>query len=130
MKLLTLLSVLLFFLSCSKSNQHSMKDQDQQALVKEYDAIQKIYASFTCEENIEWTIIGLGEKACGGHKEFIAYPNQINQEEFNKRILDYNKSEKDFNIKYNIISTCEAIIKPNRVVCQQGKPILVYNNIN
>ncbi|MFZ4263184.1 hypothetical protein ACFRAE_14180 [Sphingobacterium sp. HJSM2_6] len=128
MKLLTLAIALFLIFACSKSNQSTMKDHDQKQLIQEYEAIKKIYSSFSCEATMEWTIIGLGNRACGGFQEFLAYPDNIDQEKFKQQILDYNDMEKEFNINYNIVSTCESILPPHRVICKDGKALLVYNN--
>ncbi len=79
-----------------------------------------------CSDPSEWDIMELGSKACGGPVEYIAYPTELDGEGLDDLIEEYNQNEKDFNKKYNIVSDCKAIARLSGVTCEDGKPKLIY----
>lgn len=81
-----------------------------------------------CNDSKTWNFTALGHKACGGPKTYIAYPNSIDTKAFLELVKNYNTAEEAYNKKYSVISDCALVLPPNSVTCDNGKPVLVYNN--
>lgn len=107
------------------------KKQDEQTteydkLTTLYKEIEKLATNVSCTDATAWSFTPIGSKACGGPQSFIAYPNSIDTVAFLKKVDAYTKAEDQYNIKWNIISTCEAVATPKKVICVDGKATLVY----
>ena len=57
---------------------------------------------------------------------YIAYSKNIDTASFLEKIEKYTKAEKEFNIKWSIISDCSLAAVPITVECQNGYPTLIY----
>ncbi|PZX94146.1 hypothetical protein DOS84_05850 [Flavobacterium aquariorum] len=120
----------IFFLSCNNDNDSSQETENQN-LTKMYSEI--ISASMVnttpCTNPAEWSFTAIGSKSCGGPTGFIAYSLKINVQEFLKKVENYTKAEDAYNKKWGIISTCDMILPPTRVDCVNGRPTLMYSNL-
>ncbi len=104
----------------------SDQEKDHRALMDLFNVIQNLSYSVTCSDSSNWTFTAYGSKACGGPQGFIPYSKDINVLEFLKKVEEYTKNEKEFNIKWSIISTCDVPSQPKSVNCVNGIPSLVY----
>ena len=120
----------IFFFSCNNDDASSQETENQN-LTKMHDEI--ISASMVnttpCADPAEWSFTAIGSKACGGSTGFIAYSLKINVSEFLKKVENYTKAEDAYNKKWGIISTCDIVLPPTRVDCVNGKPILMYSDL-
>lgn len=120
----------IFFLSCNNDNDSSQETENQN-LTKMYSEI--ISASMVnttpCTNPAEWSFTAIGSKSCGGPTGFIAYSLKINVQEFLKKVENYTKAEDAYNKTWGIISTCDMILPPTRVDCVNGRPTLMYSNL-
>ncbi|HKO77174.1 MAG TPA: hypothetical protein VJU52_08155 [Flavobacterium sp.] len=85
--------------------------------------------STQCSNPAEWSFTAIGSKSCGGPTGFIPYSLKINVTDFLKKVEDYTKAEDAYNKKWGIISTCDIILPPTRVDCVNGKPTLMYSDL-
>ncbi|WP_199117413.1 hypothetical protein [Pedobacter sp. ASV28] len=107
------------------------KSQNQQELKQLFAKIKILAESSTCDNgNYELKFIGYGARGCGGPVGFLAYSSSIDINEFESLVSKYTELEKEYNKKWNVVSTCEVIMAPNAVTCKNGKPVLVYNSFN
>jgi hypothetical protein len=120
--------ILLF--SCN-TDDSSSKETETQNMAKMHDEIisTSMVNSTPCTNPAEWSFTAIGSKACGGPTGFIAYSLKINVTEFLKKVENYTKIQDAYNKKWGIISTCDIILPPSRVDCINGKPTLVYYDL-
>jgi hypothetical protein len=103
----------------------STKEFDQDLLRRLSEAVYFESGSNSCQSDDMWGIAGFGAKPCGGPAGYIAY-KKPNEQCFLKVLERYNQQSQLFNLKYQIISNCLVEPAPKSVVCEDGKPILLY----
>ncbi|HEU4791889.1 MAG TPA: hypothetical protein VFS71_19550 [Flavobacterium sp.] len=120
----------IFFFSCNNDDDSSQETENQN-LTKMYTEIisASMVNSTQCTNPAEWSFTAIGSKSCGGPTGFIPYSLKINVTEFLKKVENYNKAEDAYNKKWGIISTCDIILPPTRVDCVNGKPTLMYSDL-
>ena len=91
-----------------------------------FNEIQNLSYSVSCSNAGDWLFTEYGAKACGGPQGFIPYSSQINTVDFLQKVENYTQAEKDFNLKWGVISDCSIPNAPISVECQNGFPILIY----
>jgi hypothetical protein len=99
---------------------------EHSALMDLFIEIENLTYAETCSIASDWTFVAYGSKACGGPKGYIAYSKNIDTASFLEKIEKYTKAEKEFNIKWSIISDCSLAAVPITVECQNGYPTLIY----
>lgn len=124
---LILLTTICLAYACEKA---TTKDQtaDQKALQEMRQEIEDMIKDVHCEDADEWSFAPLGSKACGGPQQYIAYPLSIDTEALLALMAKYTKAEDTYNKKYGISSDCMMVTEPSDVICQEGKPVLIYYN--
>ncbi|HAH37089.1 MAG TPA: hypothetical protein DEQ87_17915 [Algoriphagus sp.] len=93
-----------------------------------YAEIKQTAESETCNNSNDWGYVALGSKPCGGPWEYIAYSKKINVDDFLKKVKQYNHLQAEDNKKNNRFSDCMFVGEPKGVRCENGKPILIYQN--
>ncbi|WP_158839978.1 hypothetical protein [Polaribacter sp. L3A8] len=91
-----------------------------------FNEIQDLAYSVSCLDANNWLFTAYGKKACGGAQGYMAYSSSIDTSSFLNKIATYTQAEKDFNVKWGIISNCSITKPPISVVCQNGYPTLKY----
>ncbi|WP_343328364.1 hypothetical protein [Polaribacter staleyi] len=91
-----------------------------------FNEIQELSYSVSCSDVSNWLFTAYGAKACGGAQGYIAYSATIDTTSFLNKIEIYTQAEKEFNVKWGIISDCSITKAPISVVCQNGYPTLKY----
>jgi hypothetical protein len=76
--------------------------------------------SFSCSETSGCSSIGIGAKPCGGPREFLPYPNNINISALQIKVAEYKKMEEAYNLQIGAISDCSVIIAPTKIGCVNG----------
>ncbi len=99
------------------------QEQDHRELMSLFDEIYQLSISVSCTNANDWTFTAYGSKACGGPQGYIAYSTQIDTATFLQKIEEYYNLEKAFNIKWNIVSTCDLVQSPKEIVCENGFPV-------
>ena len=120
---IVLLTLTLF--GCASSNETNNQLADRMALFDEKSAIQDLIFDTGCTEESECAYIGFGSKPCGGPWFYLVYDSSI-EEEVIARVEAYNIKEDEFNKKYGIVSDCSMALPPDRVACENGTCIPIY----
>ncbi|WP_010178873.1 DUF6970 domain-containing protein [Aquimarina agarilytica] len=100
--------------------------EEREVLNKMLAELKEISESVVCENATEWDFTAVGSKACGGPNGFIAYSTKIDVKDFLAKVAKYTKAEDDFNKKWGVVSTCDVLVPPSTIVCNDGKAILVF----
>ncbi len=102
------------------------QEEELEILKKMLAEIEAIADSVVCENAEEWEYTPIGSKACGGPSGFIAYSTKIDVPSFLEKVETYTKAEDDFNKKWGIVSTCDVLLPPNGIACDEGKAIFLF----
>lgn len=102
------------------------QEKDHQKLIALFDEIYNFQFSVSCTNASDWTFTAYGSKACGGPQGYMAYPSQTDTVVFLQKIEEYKKMEKEYNIKWKIVSTCDLPNQPKGVTCANGYPVFKY----
>ncbi|MEP5338098.1 MAG: hypothetical protein ABJL44_08380 [Algibacter sp.] len=105
--------------------EYTEQELDHQDLMSLFDELYELRYDFSCDNANDWSFAAYGAKACGGSQGYIAYPKEV-EVAFLEKVEAYTALEKEFNIKWNIVSTCDLPSQPTSVECQNGYPILKY----
>ena len=121
-KILTLFAILLLFQSfqCDDDVIQTNQSFDLVSLQQERQTILDYIATFTCDENASCSSIAFGSKACGGPQEFLVFPTSVDLNYLTEQVNNYNLMENAYNVTYNIISDCMAVLPPENIGCVNG----------
>lgn len=117
---------LLVFAACLKNKEVSNQETDQRVLTEMFEEISDIAMNVACDDASDWSFTPYGSKACGGPQGYVAYSNQIDVNAFLAKVAMYTEAEREYNIKWGIISTCDLPPQPVGVSCVNGEPVLNY----
>ena len=122
-----LFAICLTLVSCSNDDD-SARNKEQQNLDKMYQEIiaVSLVNSKPCTNATEWDFTAIGSKSCGGAIGYIAFSKTIDKTVFLAKVKAYTDAQAAFNIKWNIMSTCDIVLPPSSVDCVDGKPKLIY----
>ena len=96
-----------------------------QALYKEIDSLAGLYP---CDDVEEWQFTAIGDKPCGGPTGYIAYSSRLDIAGFFDKVETYTNLQREYNMKWNVVSDCMYVTSPNHIVCEDGKPKLVWDD--
>ncbi len=114
-----LLSMLLQSFQCDDDTTTNSTITPEMLTAKKQEIVNYI-ASFSCAEASSCNSIAFGAKPCGGPKEYLSYPNTVNQSTLESMVTDYNEMENKFNIETNAVSDCMQVLPPNTINCVNG----------
>jgi hypothetical protein len=119
--------ILIFSISLVFSCQtEDSEEQERQELTEMYNEIVEMVSDTSCTDPTEWSFTAIGSKSCGGPMGFIAYPLTIDVEDFLTLVADYTEAQRQFNLKWGIVSDCMVVLPPDEIICVDGAPQLVY----
>ncbi len=98
-------------------------DKKLEQLRQEIDVLAEQYP---CENPDEWRFAPIGHKSCGGPTAYIAYSTKLDTVSFLKKVETYTNVQKAYNEKWQVASFCDYLTPPSHVVCEDGKPTLVW----
>lgn len=104
----------------------SDQEKDYEVLLNYFKEITAFLDGMNCSNASDWSFIAYGAKACGGPQGYIAYPNSIDVKAFLEKIEIYTNMEKEYNTKWNISSDCWMVPTPSEIICENGKPKIIY----
>lgn len=120
-------SILVFsFAGCEEKDFSSSKEKDELEMSNLRREIDKMSNQVGCENSVDWKFVAIGSKACGGATGYVAYSNRINEALFLEKVAMFNQKQKAFNVKWNLVSDCMALLPPKSIECVNGKPQFVY----
>ena len=101
------------------------QENDYRDLMSLFDGLYELISSYSCNNASDWDFTAYGSKACGGPQGYIAYPKEI-EAAFLEKVKAYTEAERAYNLKWEIISTCDVPREPIGVECLNGYPVLKY----
>lgn len=124
-----LAALCVIFISCNNDDSNNKQEEDVKKLEKMYQEIVTLSQvnSQTCTDSKDWDFTAIGAKACGGPEKFIIYSKKINTAEFLVKVKTYTDARAAFNVKWNIVSTCDVPVAPDGIGCVDGKPVFLRN---
>jgi hypothetical protein len=76
--------------------------------------------SFSCANATGCLYIAFGAKPCGGPREYLVYPNTVDQAVLETMVNDYYEMDQQYNIESGASSDCMVVGPPNTVGCVNG----------
>lgn len=121
-KILTLFAIVLLFQSfqCEDDLDQPGQSFDLATLQQERQDILDYISTFSCDENASCSSIAFGSKACGGPQEFLVFPSTVDLDYLTEQVNNYNSMENSYNLTYNIVSDCMAVMPPENIGCIDG----------
>lgn len=124
---LIFVACLLFsFAACEEKDFSGWREKNELEMSNLRKEIEKMSNQVSCENPADWKFVAIGSKPCGGAAGYIAYSNKINEALFLEKVAIFNQKQQAFNVKWNLISDCMALLPPKSIDCVNGKPKLVY----
>ena len=92
----------------------------------QWSQILALAQSVPCEDPAQWAFTPYGNQACGGPQGYLAYPLTIDVDRFLNLVEQYRQAENQYNIDFNIVSSCALPVEPTGVDCVDQSAVLVY----
>ena len=121
MKLILLIIPLFLFTCGDTSGGLAMQEVEKRAMDKLKSELIILAENSISSEEYKCNFVGFGSKPCGGHWQYLIYSSSIDTIKFLAKVENYNKLEKEFNQKWDIISDCILVVPPDSVICEDGK---------
>lgn len=119
------LALVCLLFSCNK--EAVLTQEEENIKVEELAArIMGMTEGIACNDASDWAYTSFGSKPCGGPSGYIAYPNSIDRLAFLALVEEYRQATETYNQNWGLISDCAIMIAPKDIVCEAGKPVLVY----
>jgi hypothetical protein len=96
-----------------------------QLLTEKKQEIVNYIQSFSCANATGCLSIAFGAKPCGGPREYLVYPNTVNQTVLENMVNDYYEMDQQYNIETGAISDCMLVSPPNTVGCVNGSCTII-----
>ncbi len=114
---LVLLFIVLQSFQCDDDNVTNITPEQ---LEEKKQEILDYIASFSCENASGCNSIAFGAKPCGGPREYLVYPNSVNQSDLEVLVEEYYVMDNQYNIQTNAVSDCMVVGPPNTIDCVNG----------
>ena len=113
---IALLFVLLPSFQCDEEDNRTTPE----ILAEKKQEILNYIQSFSCANATECLSIAFGAKPCGGPREFLVYPNTVDQTALETLVEEYYEMDHQYNIETGAVSDCMVVGPPNNVNCVNG----------
>ncbi len=113
---IALLFVLLPSFQCDEDDNRTTPE----LLAEKKQEILNYIQSFSCANATECLSIAFGAKPCGGPREFLVYPNTVDQTTLEIMVNEYYEMDHQYNIETGAVSDCMVVSPPNNVNCVNG----------
>ena len=115
--LLICFSFLLLSMQCDDENHSGITPE---MLDNKKQEILDYINSFSCAEASGCNSIAFGAKPCGGPREFLVYPNTVNQATLENLVNEYYEIDNQYNIQTGAVSDCMVVGPPRTIDCVNG----------
>jgi len=88
--------------------------------LKKKQQILDYISDFSCTNASGCNYIALGVKPCGGPREYLVFPNSVNQSILQNLVTDYNEMDHQHNLQTGAVSDCMLVTPPNNIDCVNG----------
>ncbi|MDP5097033.1 MAG: hypothetical protein NWP90_05020 [Flavobacterium sp.] len=113
-----LLAMLLQSFQCN--DEEIINSVTPQQLVQKKQEILDYINSFSCAEASGCNSIAFGAKPCGGPREYLVYPNTVNQATLENLVNEYYEMDNEYNLQTGAVSDCMVVSPPNNIDCING----------
>jgi hypothetical protein len=113
---IALLFVLLPSFQCDEEDNRTTPE----ILAEKKQEILNYIQSFSCANATGCLSIAFGAKPCGGPREFLVYPNTVDQNTLETLVTEYYEMDHQYNIEIGAISDCMVVNPPNTINCVNG----------
>jgi len=113
---IALLFVLLPSFQCDEEDNRTTPE----ILAEKKQEILHYIQSFSCVNATECLSIAFGAKPCGGPREYLVYPNTVDQTTLETLVSEYYEMDHQYNIEIGAISDCMVVNPPNTINCVNG----------
>jgi hypothetical protein len=113
---IALLFVLLPSFQCDEDDNRTTPE----ILAEKKQEILNYINSFSCANATECLSIAFGAKPCGGPREYLAYPNTVDQNTLETLVSEYYEMDHQYNIEIGAVSDCMLVNPPNTINCVNG----------
>lgn len=113
---IALLFVLLPSFQCDEENNRTTPE----ILAEKKQEILNYIQSFSCANATGCLSIAFGAKPCGGPREFLVYPNTVDQTTLETLVEEYYEMDNQYNIETGAVSDCMVVDPPNNIDCVNG----------
>ena len=114
-----LLSILLQSFQCDE-NESNVSEITPEQLIEKKQEILDYINSFSCTNTSNCNYIAFGAKPCGGPREFLVFPNTVNQTTLENLVNEYYEMDRQYNIQTGAVSDCMVVSPPNNIDCING----------
>jgi hypothetical protein len=111
---------LLFVLLPSFQCDEDVNRTTPEILAEKKQEILNYIQSFSCANATECLSIAFGAKPCGGPREYLVYPNTVDQTTLENMVNEYYEMDHQYNIETGAVSDCMVVGAPNNVNCVNG----------
>jgi hypothetical protein len=119
-----LLSLILQSFQCEENELNTSIITLEQLSQKKQEVLDYIN-SFTCNSTSSCNYIAFGAKPCGGPREYLVFPNSINQNTLQRLVDEYYEMEHRYNIQTNAVSDCMIVNPPTNIDCIDGNCLII-----
>jgi hypothetical protein len=113
---IALLFVLLPSFQCDEEDNRTTPE----ILAEKKQEILNYIQSFSCANATGCLSIAFGAKPCGGPREFLVYPNTVDQTTLETLVEEYYEMDNQYNIETGAVSDCMVVDPPNNIDCVNG----------
>ena len=113
---IALLFVLLPSFQCDEEDNRTTPE----ILAEKKQEILNYIQSFSCANATGCLSIAFGAKPCGGPREYLVYPNTVDQTTLEIMVNEYYEMDHQYNIETGAVSDCMVVSPPNNVNCVNG----------
>ncbi|MDP5000733.1 MAG: hypothetical protein NWQ14_04050 [Flavobacterium sp.] len=113
-----LLAMLLQSFQCN--DEEIINSVTPQQLVQKKQEILDYINNFSCAEASGCNSIAFGAKPCGGPREYLVYPNTVNQATLENLVNEYYEMDNEYNLQTGAVSDCMVVSPPNNIDCING----------
>ncbi len=118
--------LLVIFASCSDDARS--KEEYEVWLDETFAELQAVSESVECVNVDEWTIVEVGQDACGYPMHYLPVHESVNSVLFQKQIQGYTNTSLRYVEKWYANVDCSQVnhLVPIGIECVDGKAVLVY----
>ncbi len=91
-----------------------------EVLAEKKQEIVNYIQSFSCANATACLTIAFGSKPCGGPREYLVYPNTVNQSVLENMVNEYYEMDQQYNIETGAFSDCMVVSPPTNIGCVNG----------
>ena len=113
---IALLFVLLPSFQCDEEDNRTTPE----ILAQKKQEILNYIKSYSCSNATDCLYIAFGAKPCGGPREYLVYPNTVDQTALETLVTEYYEMDHQYNIEIGAISDCMVVNPPNTINCVNG----------